>query len=1019
MPNGANHVEPGQAILVVDDDPDIREALRDSLEHDGYRVETAEAGEPAIECVRRTRFGAVLLDVGLPDVDGLTVLRSLHEIEPSLPVVIFTAFTSYENTVGSLSKGAFAYLTKPYKIEEIKAILQRALSVQDLAAKAQSAEQALTVSEDRFRSVFQSANDAIILADQEGRVVSWNQTASNLFCYTNAEIVGLPLTHLMPARYRDGHTRGMARFRATGTSHVMGKTVELHGLRKNGSEFPLELSLGTWTTPEGTYFSGIIRDITDRKRAEEALRFSEERFRTLVSNLPGAVFRCAFDQSLTMAYLSQPIEEIVGYPAEGFLGNRVRSFAGLVHPDDLPSVNRLIANAILRREPFALECRLLHAEGAHRWIAAKGQGVFDESGALRWLDGVFFDVTERRTAQDALERVSRQNKMLLHAAGEGIYGLDRTGLTTFVNPAAARMLGYEPHELVGQSMHAVLHHSHADGSPYPAQTCPIYAAMRDGLVRHHDHEVFWRKDGSSFPVEYVTTPIREESLLVGAVVVFQDITDRKRAEVALRDSEERFRQVSEHIKDVIWMTAPDKNHMLYINPAYEIVWGRSTKSLYERPRSWLDAIHPDDRVRVEQAAMTRQTSGHYDEIFRIVRPDGHVRWIHDRAFPIADESGRIYRIAGIAEDVTSLKQAEENLRRASQELEKILASLPGAILIVNAGLHVTYANALAHQHFGAPHRALPGSLILDVLPLSAGDWTHLHRVAVGSPLERSAEDLDWEFTSNRRAYRCRPFPVSALDGGSERIGLMIWDVTEQRQLQDQLIQAEKLATLGTLVSGMAHEMNNPMQGILSLAELILDEPDPHQIREHAREIRDYAHHMATVVRDFVTYARPATRDGEADVDLNERLTEALRMIQHNPAFKHIEVVKYFEPLPRVSARQSEIEQVFVNILGNAVQAMNGEGRLTLTSGARDGVVSIAIADTGCGIPKQFLTRIFDPFFTTKDPGKGTGLGLSITDKIVKKYGGTIGVESEEGVGTTFTLRFPVPGLTPRPALPIG
>lgn len=1006
-----NHNAVSQAILVVDDDPDIREALRDYLEHDGYRVETVGAGEPAIERVRHTRYGAVLLDVGLPDVDGLTVLRSLHEIEPSLPVVIFTAFTSYENTVGSLSKGAFAYLTKPYNIEEIRAILRRAISVKDLAVKAQSAEAALSISEERFRSVFQSANDAIILADQEGRIVSWNHSAGTLFGYSNAEVVGLPLTQLMPARYREAHTRGMARLRATGTSHVMGRTVELHGLRKNGTEFPLELSLGSWSTPEGVYFSGIIRDISERKLAEETLRTSEERFRTLMSNLPGVVFRCAFDISFTVSFMSQSIRDIIGYPAEEFLANRTRAFADSIHPDDRPAVTRLIAHAIFHREPFAVECRLLHAHGGIRWISARGQGVFDETGALRWLDGVFFDVTERREAQHQLEQVSRQNALLLNAAGEGIYGLDLDGRTTFANPAAARMLGHDVETLIGAPMHALLHHSHADGSSYPREACPIYAAFKDGLVHHSDQEVFWRKDGTCFPVDYVSTPIHENGRLVGAVVVFQDISTRKQAESALRESEERFRQVAEHMTDVIWMTDPSKQTMLYINSAYEKVWGRSVASLYQEPRSWMAAIHPDDRSRVERAALTRQTSGQYDEVYRIVRPDGTVRWIHDRAFPIADAGGLVYRITGLAEDVTETKAAQDRLRRASEELERILASLPGAVLIVSPALEITYANALAHQHFGSPLRGLPGSQILIVLPLSSNDWARLSRAASQCFIGGAPPDPDLEFAMQGRIYRCRPFPVLALDAQGEHIGLMIWDVTEQHELQDQLIQAEKLATLGTLVSGMAHEMNNPMQGILSLSELILDEPDPARVLDYARDIRDYAHHMATVVRDFVTYARPATRAGEAEVDLNERLSEALKMVRHNPAFGQVEVILHLDPLPPLTARPAEIEQVFVNILGNAIQAMNGKGCLTLTSALRENCRVISITDTGCGIPKQFLTRIFDPFFTTKEPGKGTGLGLSITDKIVKKYGGTIKVDSQEGVGTTFVLRF---ALSPPP-----
>ena len=154
---------------------------------------------------------------------------------------------------------------------------------------------------------------------------------------------------------------------------------------------------------------------------------------------------------------------------------------------------------------------------------------------MRGRGGALSDLTERRRAEKALEELSRDRELILSSAGEGIYGLDRQGLTTFVNPAAAEMLGWNPDELLGKSQHAVIHHTHADGSAYAAENCPIYAAFSDGAVHRVDDEVFWRKDGTSFPVEYVSTPIcHPEDGLVGAVVTFRDITDRKAAEEALK-----------------------------------------------------------------------------------------------------------------------------------------------------------------------------------------------------------------------------------------------------------------------------------------------------------------------------------------------------------------------------------------------------------------------------------------------------------------------------------------------------
>ena len=230
---------------------------------------------------------------------------------------------------------------------------------------------------------------------------------------------------------------------------------------------------------------------------------------------------------------------------------------------------------------------------------------------------------------------------------------------------------------------------------------------------------------------------------------------------------------------------------------------------------------------------------------------------------------------------------------------------------------------------------------------------------------------------------------------------------ERQQAQERLIHTEKLASLGTLVSGMAHEVSNPAQGILAMAQLIQDEDDQAKIREYAQDIVSYSKHIVTVARDFACYARPNGQEEMVAINLCERLGEAVKMVRRTPHYGQVEVVTQFQDVPRFRARRVEIDQVLVNLLSNAVQAMEGNGRLTLATRVEGEDVIAKISDTGSGIPESVLHKIYDPFFTTKEPGKGTGLGLSIVYQIVTKYGGSISAESEEGRGTTFTLRFPV------------
>jgi len=387
------------SVLVVEDNADIVIGLQDLLQHDGYLVTVAGTCADAIAKIAMQRFNVILLDLGLPDGDGLEVLREVQRRDATLPVIIVTAHIAQERTIGSLAKGAFAYLTKPYNTEELRQNLLRAIGVKELAVKVERAEQSLTESEHRFQSLVESATDAIVVANGRGIIVSWNRAASRLFGYATDEVVGQALTVLMPTRYRQAHEKGLARIETTGEGRVMGSVVELHGLRKNGEEFPIELSLATWKTATGSYYSGIIRDISDRKKAAQAL-----------------------------------------------------------------------------------------------------------------------------------EKLQHQHTLILTQAGEGIYGLDMDGNTTFVNPSAASMLGHRVEDLVGRNMHDLLHHSKPDGTPYPVEDCPIRASIRDGQVHRMVDEVFWRKDGTSFPVEYVSTPIREADRVVGAVIVFRDITARKLTE---------------------------------------------------------------------------------------------------------------------------------------------------------------------------------------------------------------------------------------------------------------------------------------------------------------------------------------------------------------------------------------------------------------------------------------------------------------------------------------------------------
>ena len=520
------------AILIVEDNPDLVIGLQDLLQHEGYQVVTAGTCAEAMAQAHRHRFNAVLLDLGLPDGDGLDVLNALQSLDPTLPIIIVTASTATEKTVGSLSKGAFAYLTKPYNGEELRAVLRRAVGVKALAVQVEHTRHALTESEDRFRSIIESASDAIVVSDEQGYMVSWNPAASNLFGYDTREVIGKPLTILMPMRYREAHEMGIERMRMTGQSKLAGHVVELHGLHKTGREFPIELSLASWKTREGSFNSGIIRDSSARKQAEAAIQESTERLRLALQ--AGKLGIWDWNPRSGSVMWSENAEELFRL-APGSLASTFDAFLALIHPDDRASVSKKLIEATAAGTDYAEEYRIRWPDGTIRWVSCIGH-------TLRTAPG------------------------------------DRV-----------RMVG-----------------------------------------------------------------------------TIQCITEQKEAELALRENQALLHQLTEHITEVFWMTDPSKNQILYISPGYESIWDRSCASLRASPRSWIESIHSDDRERVLRDATTKQVTGEYNVEYRIVRPDGTIRWIWDRAFPIHDSQGSVYRIAGLAEDITERKPAAADVHAGEE-----------------------------------------------------------------------------------------------------------------------------------------------------------------------------------------------------------------------------------------------------------------------------------------------------------------------------------------------------------------
>ena len=393
-----------------------------------------------------------------------------------------------------------------------------------------------------------------------------------------------------------------------------------------------------------------LSDNTARTRAEQSLRESEERFRSMADGSPSMMW--VTDAAGEVQFINRVYREFSGVTCEELQGGK---WLMLVHPDDAPQYVAGFNRAVREHAQFSMEVRCLRADGECRMIDTRAEPRFSPDGGFLGLVGSSADITERWLAQEMRERLAA----IVDSSDDAIISKALDGTISAWNRGAENVFGYPASEIVGKPMLLLLPPERID------EESDILARIKRGESVEHFETVLVRKDGTRIDVSMTISPIRDgNGMIVGASKVARDITGRKQAEQILRSSEEKFRQLAENINEVFWMMNAAGTEILYVSPAYEQIWGRSCKSLYDAPMDWSEAISLGDREHAHETFMRQLQGEKIDSEYRISTPDGQERWIRDRAFPVHDNDGQLIRIAGIAEDITERKRYEEELIHA-------------------------------------------------------------------------------------------------------------------------------------------------------------------------------------------------------------------------------------------------------------------------------------------------------------------------------------------------------------------
>ncbi|GFM37872.1 PAS domain-containing sensor histidine kinase [Desulfovibrio psychrotolerans] len=547
----------------------------------------------------------------------------------------------------------------------------------------------------------------------------------------------------------------------------------------------------------------------------------------------------------------------------------------------------------------------------------------------------------------------------------------------------------------------------------------------------------------NFAVMAAEVAAREKQLVEMNRQLEAQIRERERAEAALRQSEERYSLAVIATNDGIW-DWDLRQDRVYYSTRWKAIIGYQDAEIDNNLDEWQGRMHPADLDRVLRAqddylsGVTEQ----FEVEYRMRHKDGEYRWILGRGMCVRDESGEPYRMAGAHTDITQRKQAERELWETKNTLDNILNSMPSTIVSVDKDARITQWNKTAEEVTGIAAAEAYGRPFADVLPRYGFLLSHItESIATGTNISLEKEAVTED--ARTRYFDIIIYPV--VTRGEFSAVIRLDDVTDRFRIEEMMVQTEKMLSVGGLAAGMAHEINNPLGGILQGTQNIkrrisMDFPANHKAAEEAgcplENIRTYLESRGIIrflegitesgrrAADIVSNMLEFSRRSEArrsSVNLGELIDKTIELaandydLKKKYDFRHIEIVRQYDPtLPQVLCSPQEVEQVLLNLLKNAAQAMVERGdrsdapRIVITTSLDRGRARIDVADNGPGMDEETRKRVFEPFFTTKAVGEGTGLGLSVSYFIITtNHEGQFTVDAEPGRGTTFTIRLPL------------
>lgn len=862
-----------------------------------------------------------------------------------------------------------------------------------------------------FKHITNSIEDTVVTVDNNAKIIYWNSAAEKTFGYTSEEATGrhiheLVVPNSLCKEAKERIETSVEIFGQTGIGYFTVGAVEVVARRRDGTEFPVELSISPIKLEDEWSAVAVVRDITEKKKEEQKVREAEQRYHALFNQAPLGIL-IIDPQSSSFVEFNDLAPFQLEYTHEEF---EKLSLVDIVA--ESPEKIQAQIKGILKSGSGEFESKLVTKNGNIRNALTNAITLQLQGKTL--IHYAFQDITEMRQMQNALMESESRYRQLVELAQEGIWAIDNNNNIVFVNPRMAQLLGYATSELLGKNLADIL-----GKKATHTKTGRLEEFNKPGAEGQYEY-AFPRKNGTFVNTRVVVSTITDDQgQVIGKLALVADETDRKKLEDELRSSEERFRAITISAMDSI-ILVDSSGSVIYWNPASEKTFGYSEKEVLGKKITEYIVLK-----NARKKHLSKQTLAEKHLEFMAIKKGGI-------QFPIelSVTSCKLHDancMLVVVRDISERKAMENALKQEKEMLENVAKSVDAGLALINKDYKILWANQLlkkadgqdieqtpCYKSFGKVDKVCPDCGVTKIFEKGLSVDRHDYRFMdkgqetwvelIVTPVKDAngqvvaALELAVNITERKKLQ-------NKLAEYSQRLEQLVQQRTEQlRRTQVELVKSERLAAIGELAGMIGHDLRNPLTGIKNSAYYLrkkghrISEEQEKEMLDIIDKCVDYSN---KIINDLLDYSREL-RLNLSNCSPKVLVLECLEMVQ---VPENVKIINNLSPNQSLKADPDKIKRVFGNLIKNAIDAMPNGGQLTIDGKISGNKFAISFEDTGLGISADILPKLFSPLFTTK--AKGMGFGLAICKRIVESHCGEITVKSIVGQGTTFTVYIPV------------